>query len=126
MKTKFYFVLILTLGMCANLKAQSLSTESPVRKQFVENKIPGANYAQPKQASTAKSKGFEGSSLAKQIRDGKEEGMKYASADVPKNPTGISREKPLLSGNNLSIGRVDKNTTETNPQKVANQEEKKE
>ncbi len=126
MKTKFYFIIIFTLGMCANLKAQSLSTESSVRKQFTENKIPGANYAQPKQASAAKSKGFEGSSLAKQIRDGKEEGMKYASADVPKNPTGISREKPLLSGNNLSIGQVDKNTTETNPQKVSSQDEKKE
>lgn len=93
MKKTLYLVLTLVLGFSASLKAQEYSTEKSIRSQVLENKVPGATYAPPKQANATKSKGFEGSSLAKQIKDGKEEGMKYNTSGAPKNPTGISTEK---------------------------------
>lgn len=106
MKKNIFLLLLFTLGLCVGLKAQSLSTEIPVRKQLVENKIPGAIYAQPKQANAPKSKGFEGSSLAKQIKEGKEEGMKYnlSAPDAPKSPAGLNPEKPGASAGNVSTG----------------------
>lgn len=93
MKKTLYLVLTLVLGFSASLKAQEYSTEKSIKSQVLENKVPGATYAPPKQANAAKSKGFEGSSLGKQMKDGKEEGMKYNTSSAPKNPTGISNEK---------------------------------
>ena len=130
MKTKLYILLLLVFGLSASLKAQKPATDSPLTKQFTENKIPGAKYAPVTQPNAAKSKGFEGSSLAKQIRDGKEEGMKYNSsaAETPKNPTGITTEKPGALGSNLSVGEGDKKIkqAEVTPAKASNQEQKKE
>jgi hypothetical protein len=133
MKKNIFFLLLFSLGLCVNLKAQSLSTEIPVRKQFVENKIQGANYAQPKQANAPKSKGFEGSSLAKQIKEGKEEGMKYnlSTKDSPKSLTGINAEKPGASAGNMITGDAvvskEKNQDGTSAKipEASHQEEKK-
>ncbi len=127
MKKKLYILLVLTLGLCANLKAQKFATDTPIRKQAVENKIPGANYAPTVQTNTAKSKGFEGSSLARQIREGKEEGMKYTTTNSsPKNPTEMSNEKPDISGNNLSVSEKKVKETDATPAKAPSQEGKKE
>jgi hypothetical protein len=130
MKKKLYLLLVLIVGLCANLKAQKPSTDTPLAKQFVENKVPGANYAPVVQRNSIKSKGFEGSSLAKQIRDGKEDDMKYStsvSSAVSKNPAAISTDKTAQIASNMSTtdAKVERekilSETGSNAPKVSNQ-----
>ncbi|RFS16516.1 hypothetical protein [Emticicia sp. C21] len=133
MKKKLYLLLVLIVGLCINLKAQKTTTETPLRKQFVENKIPGANYAPVVQTNSTKSKGFEGSSLAKQIRDGKENGMKYntsGSNDASKNQAAFNTDKTAKVASNMSTTdpKVERekipNETDSKAPKVSNHEEK--
>lgn len=113
MKKKLYILLALVLGLSVSLKAQEYSTETSLKSQVLENKVPGATYAPPKQANAAKGKGFEGSSLAKQIRDGKEEGMKYNTSSTPKNPTGIIDTKTDALPSDMNAVKAEAPKTES-------------
>jgi hypothetical protein len=125
MKSKLYLLLILLpLGVCTKLKAQEFKTDASFKSQV----IPGAIYAPPKQINPVKSKGFEGSSLAKQIREGKQVGMQYNFSPVnpPKNHVTPGIEKTGVPSDNRSSSETDKivKETETSVPKLPNQTEK--
>ena len=80
MKKIFYISLSFTLLLCAELKAQDNETGESIRDQIKNNKVPGAKYAPATVNNTARDKGFEGSSLAKAIREGKFGGMPVSTS----------------------------------------------
>jgi hypothetical protein len=130
MKNRLYLLLLLTFGICTTLSAQKFATDVPVTKQARENKIPGALYAPPKQTNALKSKGFEGSSLAKQMKDGKEDGLKYnfSTTEVPKKTAAITPEKTINVASDMSVTDAETHKqakkTDIKTSEISNQEEK--
>src|SRR6218665_2478605 len=87
MKKTFYLVFSIITLLCAELKAQThYNTDESIRSQIINNKVPGAVYAPASVSNTTVNKGFEGSSLAKALREGKVDGMQF-NLSAPAKPT---------------------------------------
>ncbi len=71
MKKGFLIMLGMLVAGCISLQAQEYRTDESIRSQILNNRVPGAQYAPATQAEPKKDKGFTGSSLAKQIKEGK-------------------------------------------------------
>lgn len=95
---------LLFVGMTAlhlSATAQEYKTDESISSQLKNNRQPGMQYASAtKKTTTKKSKGFEGSSLRKQLEDGGNGVVvKKASGSAPAAKTKVSTgsHKPLPS-----------------------------
>ena len=71
MKKNLLILTMIMAGGFTSLHAQEYATDKSIREQVLNNKQPGAVYAPAGQAKQTPAKGFEGSSLKKQIEEGK-------------------------------------------------------
>ena len=117
MKNKFYIALSIVFLLCIELNAQEFNTGESISSQVKNNKVPGAKYAPVTVNNVVKSKGFEGSSLAKAIREGKIEGMPVSSSAPAANPATTNTVKPVGLASEVSSAEAkaanDKATKET-------------
>ncbi|MGN6293453.1 MAG: hypothetical protein ACTHMV_11985 [Chitinophagaceae bacterium] len=81
MKKDILFLLLLIAGI--QLNAQEFRTEESISKQLKNNTQPGMKYGPAVQPAANPSKGFTGSSLAKEIREGKYSRVQQGSAAAP-------------------------------------------
>lgn len=96
MKKKFYITLAAILMLSISLKAQTTESGESLGSQIKNNRVPGWQYASPKVGNSISKKNFEGSSLAKALREGTIEGMKFLSSPIPAATTSISNANPKL------------------------------
>lgn len=96
MKKNFYITLAAILMLSINLKAQTTESGESLSSQIKNNRVPGWQYAPPKVGNSISKKNFEGSSLAKALKEGTVEGMKFLFSPVPAANTGIANAKPKL------------------------------
>ena len=107
MKKTFYISLSIILLLCEELKAQDNETGESIRNQIKNNKVPGAVYAPAKVSNTVTNKGFEGSSLAKAIREGKVAGMQVSSTPpATTNAPVTNPTKPAGFASEISSGEA--------------------
>jgi hypothetical protein len=71
MKKNLLILTMVMAGGCIGLHAQEYATDKSIRDQILNNKQPGAVYAPSVDTKQTPAKGFEGSSLKKQIVEGK-------------------------------------------------------
>ncbi|WP_337041458.1 hypothetical protein [Emticicia sp. 17c] len=95
MKKIIYLLCSFSILVCTKLKAQDNF------ELIKNNKVPGLLYAPTTTTNVVKDKGFEGSSLAKAMKEGKLEGDKYSfSTNAPATSNqvgGVSPKKGLSS-----------------------------
>ena len=96
MRHKFYITLVITLMLSLNLKAQTSESGESLSSQIKNNKVPGWQYAPAKVGNSISKKNFEGLSLAKALREGTVEGMKFLFSPIPAATTGISNASPKV------------------------------
>lgn len=106
MKKKFYITLSVVLLLCIKLKAQEFNTNESISSQLKNNKVPGAKYAPVAVNNTIPNKGYEGSSLAKALKEGTLEGMKFSFSAPPANPAATNTIKPLGLASEISSGEA--------------------
>lgn len=93
MKNKFYIALSIVFLLCVELKAQEFNNNESISNQLKNNKVPGAKYAPATVNNSVKNKGYEGSSLARALKEGTLEGMKFSSSAPPANPAATNAIK---------------------------------
>lgn len=96
MRHKFYITLVAILMLSISLKAQTSESGESLSSQIKNNRVAGWQYAPPKVGNSIAKKNFEGSSLAKALREGTVEGMKFLFSPIPAATTGISNASPKL------------------------------
>lgn len=98
MKKKISIIIAFLFGICANLQAQEYKADESIGSQLKNNRVPGALYAPAQQNKPLKNKGFVGSSLAKEMKEGKDKGLPYnTNAVAASNPA-----KPVKEGKTSS------------------------
>lgn len=81
MKKNILFLFLIIAG--AQLNAQEFKTDESISKQLRNNTQPGMKYAPATQPAAKSSRGFTGSSLAKEIKEGKYGPVKQGSSAAP-------------------------------------------
>lgn len=94
MKKKFYIILSLVFLAGFKLAAQEYNTNESIISQIKNNKVPGAIYAPATVSNATPNKGFEGSSLAKALRDGKADGLKFTTTSISPSTAATNAVKP--------------------------------
>jgi hypothetical protein len=102
MKKKLYITLSVVLLLCVKLKAQEFNTNESISSQMKNNKVPGAKYAPATTTNAVKSKGFEGSSLAKAYLDGTVKGIQFSTSAPAASPTATNSTKAFGLASEIS------------------------
>lgn len=102
MKKKLYIVLSFVFLLGFKLAAQEYNTSESISSQIKNNKVPGAQYAPTTVKNTTPNKGYEGSSLAKALREGKVDGLKFNTSPIPANSANTNAIKPLGLASEMS------------------------
>lgn len=108
MKKDLLFLLLLITGI--QLSAQEFKTDESISRQLRSNTQPGMKYGSTVQHAASPSKGFTGSSLAKEIKEGKFIQVQQGSSASPvtNRARNAGAAKATTLPSNKSAEEVDK------------------
>lgn len=98
LNTKLIVMLITAIAVCSVLQAQEFKTNVSTAQQIKNNAVPGLNYASPSAPRPATvSKGFTGSSLGHQLKQGLVPGMKISTGSGQSTTAKAEKQNGLAS-----------------------------